>query len=243
MRLGPGLALTAPRRAAAWTPAAVPAARVWLEFSAANTTRTGDEITAAADLTGLGNGWVRETTGPELADLGGGLYAAQGDGAAARLMPSGANPFAGATSAYLAARVKAAGTDPGAGLWVWNSADDPKTFFNFSGGDVYEAFGTTARRNNIATGATLTDWHTWEVAATAAAWTAYLDGTQVGTFGTNTIPDWAIAGGLTTGGTPRVFWNGQGYFTGLVAGLVGAAAVPDAGTRALVRDYLGGLTP
>ena len=60
--------------------------------------------------------------------------------------------------------------------------------YTYSNGLIYENFGTTARKNAITPGVTMTAWHIYTVRSASAAYDMRQNGgTTIFTTGTNTV--------------------------------------------------------
>jgi hypothetical protein len=72
----------------------------------------------------------------------------------------------------------------------WGTAGD--SYYPFTNdGNIYDDFGSSARKDNIAAGS-LAQWRVYEVRTALAAWSNYLDGTQLHSTAVNTVA-WSTA--------------------------------------------------
>jgi hypothetical protein len=144
------------------------------------------------------------------------------------------NPMGTPTAAYLAIRIKRTSGNGEYAHWTSN-ADDNASYIDL-GNTNYESFGTTTRRVFANGGAfAAVGGGVLEVAATGASWTAWINGTQAFTAGTNTLPVWQAAPTVGATGPNQVSLIGDIY------GLILCTAIPSVDQRASVRTYLGGL--
>jgi hypothetical protein len=86
-----------------------------------------------------------------------------------------------------------ADNDPGSGdgtsgLWTFNpDGVSQATHYPYSDGNIYESFGTTARKTVGNPTPSLAAWRLYNISSASGAYTVRLDGTQIFTTGTNTV--------------------------------------------------------
>lgn len=77
-------------------------------------------------------------------------------------------------------------TDGGAVQGHWQFGTGAQDYYGF-GGDIYDGFGSTARKGPYAPSVTLTDLHVFSVRSVSGEHTCRMDGAQIGTTATNTV--------------------------------------------------------
>ena len=103
--------------------------------------------------------------------------------------------------------------------------------------NVYDGFGSTARKTVGNPTPSLTSWRLYNVSSAAGDWTVRLDGTQIFTTASNTFQG-SVSG--TMGITRKLGQSGglSHFLDGMVAGLFVFDHVLSAGDRTLVHDYI-----
>jgi hypothetical protein len=103
-------------------------------------------------------------------------------------------------------------------------------YYTFSDSKIYDGFASTARKTTVNPTPTLAAWRLYEVRSASAAWSNWLDGTQLFTTGTNTV-------GWTT--APRVASTVTNSKTlcGLIAEIIFFSRVLNSTEIAALKNY------
>ena len=119
------------------------------------------------------------------------------------------------------------------GFWYFN----PSTFNThhpWTDGNVYDSWGTTARKTVGNPAPSLAAMHIWNVNSQAAGWTAYLNGSVIYTTGTNTV---RFSTGAET--TPRIGTStGKVEMDGLIGEIIVYTRSLSSDERTAVTNYL-----
>ena len=130
---------------------------------------------------------------------------------------------------------KKAGSDPGDGSsaepWCITGDSGNATVYPFSDGNVYDNFGTTARKSTGNPSQALTSFHVYNVLSKSGEWTSRINGTQHYTTATNTF---GIGGSVT----PRIGSGIADFFTGHIACLILVDRELTSGERGDMLAYL-----
>jgi hypothetical protein len=193
-----------------------------------------DPISTLTDIVGVGNGTVGSVSVPT-------YRTNQVNSLPAILFVSGSfqfynlpNRFASLTNGhvYIVASLLAdpAASSTQSGLWYMGT-DTFATHYPFTDGNIYEMFGTTARKTVGNPATSLTTWHIYEVSTASAAWTAWLNGTSLHTTGTNTV---GFPAGPFLGAS-----NFGHYLDGYVAEMIVFDHALSGGDRTTIKSALG----
>lgn len=194
-----------------------------------------DPVGAWDDASGNGRHFTQGTAGdrPLLRTaFVNGHAAVQFDGVSDYL--DGPDAFSGLTAAEVFLVVIAddetpVGGNP-TGLWRFGT-DTVSTHFPYEDGNIYDQFGTTARKSTGNPTPSLESWRLYNVVTVGGEWTSFIDGTQHYTTATNTVGFSALC---TLG---RNVHNGD-FFGGKVAELILYSSKLDAGDKANVKTYI-----
>lgn len=111
----------------------------------------------------------------------------------------------------------------------WGTAGDD--YYPFTNdGNIYDGFGSNARKNSIAAGS-LAQWRVYECRTASGAWSNHLDGTQLHSTGSNTV---AFGTAAFIGHTAI---NSK-YLEGLIAEIIFYSVVLSSGDRFSLHGYL-----
>lgn len=218
--------------AAEFSPEDIAGLDVWLDVSQLIGFVNDDPVTSWTDMSGNGHHGI--------AEVGGGFVAAkyktniinglpcikfENDNTEYRLNPA---PFSsGGGTGFVVLKLTVETNNYG--LWRTGSNGDP-TFYPHTSGNIYDQFGSTARRNADPT-PSLINAHVYSVLSNTNDWRAFINGTVFITDAVNTI-------GWSTSYWP-IGSNGAGYFLNGHIGeiLIYNAALSDP-DRVLVESYL-----
>lgn len=116
------------------------------------------------------------------------------------------------------------------GLWGFGSSGQVGRY-PYTDGHILDDFGSTARKDTGDPSANIAAWHLYNVVTTASEWTAFINGTQHYTTGTNTVGFLAatVLGADST--------QGSG-FAGDIAEVILYDAKLSAGNKTSVKSYI-----
>jgi hypothetical protein len=194
----------------------------WYKADAITGKNDGDPISQWDDSSGNARHAIQATGGSQptyKTAIQAGLPVVRFDGAADQLEVPDASALTAGTG-FIVVKIV---TDPPAsgktGLWTFGAS---AMHFPFTDGLLYEAFGTTVRKDSIAI-PDLTQWQIYEVFSGASDWGALLDGVSLHATGTNTV-------GFTA--APRLGHGGASFLDGDI----GEAVIYDSKLSSTDRD-------
>ena len=103
--------------------------------------------------------------------------------------------------------------------------------FTWTDGDIYEAFGTSARKSPVDPTPALTSWRIYHVCSASNDWAMYLDGVSILSTGTNTV-GFEAAPTLGRSLTTTIFFDGR------IAEAIYTAQKESTADRERVEGYL-----
>jgi len=223
--------------AAAWSPADL-SPLFWVDADDSATITIATGVSQWADKSGNAYHLVQATGSAQPAVASGalnGLDVVRFNGSSHRLAVSSFPTAESAYSVYIVVDKAAdpANASPKVGAWHGTSDGGVSnaSHFPFSDGNVYESFGSSARKTVGNLTPSLASARIWNVNSASGAWSTYLDGTSVFSTGTNTV-------GMSS--TFHVGSNGGStvFLEGDVAEIVMFNSVLSTGDRQALEGYL-----
>lgn len=223
---------------AAWTPLSLGSTmKLWLDAddAATFTYSSGVVVSQWNDKSGNNNHAAQATVGRQPT-----RSTAQINGKAAVRFPGGSAHYfeiANFASGFTAGEVflvfktdadPASGSNP-SGLWQFTS-DTANAHVPFTDGNVYDHWGTTARKSTGNPTASFTSWRLYNVRSASGAWSNHIDGTQHYSTATNTVGFGSAAHLLGAG--PVAF-----FLVGYIAAVIICDTVLSSGDRTSLHTW------
>lgn len=216
--------------------------RLWLKADAITGLSNGDQVPSGANLGWLdqsgfnfhytAQGAPRPTYHTNVKN---GLPVVRFNGTTA-YFDKGTNPFNGiaaATMFIVVKRVQDVPTDANrTGLWDFGS-DSQSMHYPYIDGNIYDDFGSTARKNTGNPTLNLTTWHIYSVEVQAGGWKSRLNGAQHFNTATNTV-GWIAFNKIGAAANSAIKLEGD------IAEIVGYGRVLSDSERAGILAYLDG---
>jgi hypothetical protein len=125
------------------------------------------------------------------------------------------------------------------GLWNMDGDTLNVVHYPWTNGQIYEAWGSTARKSTGVNTGDLDSWHLYAVASQNSEFRVYIDGVDVYNTSSNTFSSFThgvIALGRSGSGS-----GGEVYFDGDIAALIVLDDFPTDNDRNTIADYLAGI--
>jgi hypothetical protein len=234
MTLNLALRLGATAPASSWSPTDLGSQlALWLDADDASsfTFSSGSEVSQWNDKSGNSRHWTQSTVGN------------QPTRTSSAINGRAAVDFVAANSDYLLNSSQFAGSFTASELYIvmdlvaevdqgiWNIGGGGETQWYTFSGDIYENFGSTARKNTGNPSATLTTPHIYNVRSASGVFSTHINGTQHYTTATNSV-----------GWLADTYWLARNasnfYMNGYIAEVIWTNATLSAGDRTSTFDYL-----
>lgn len=175
-----------------FAPTDIAGCKLWLDASQIVGLSDGDPVATWTNLGtgGSGNDAVQGTSGNrgtyQTNEFNSSLPVVRLDGSDDFYLVGDFSSLTAATVFIVQKRGGGDGDSGKAGLWDFSASDDPKTYYTF-GGNIYDTFGTTVRKDGIAPGTSIVVPHLYSVVSQSGEWTARINGAQIHTTATNAV--------------------------------------------------------